>query len=103
MHTIRLGPPWVVTPSADGTGTRHARKFGRPRALAPAERLWIVCSHVPAAAEVTLNGAPLGAPAAGPFAADITESAQLRNEVVIEVASAEPLGPVALEIRAAEV
>lgn len=102
MHTIRLGPPWVVTRSADGTATRHARKFGRPRALDPGERLRIVCSHVPTAAAVTLNGALIGTPIPGPFAADITEVAQLRNEVVFEVASDEPLGPVALEIRAIE-
>src|SRR4051812_16841544 len=70
-HSIRLGPPWQVT--ATDAGARHARKFGRPRALDADERLWLVCRHVPAAAEVLVNGAAVGTPAAaGPFAADVT-------------------------------
>lgn len=98
MHTIRLGPPWQ-TSATDG-GTRHARKFGRPRTLDTNERLWLVCEHIPGAAEVRVNGASVGASeAAGPFAADITSLLQLRNEIVIVVASGAPLGAVALEVR----
>lgn len=101
MHTIRLGPPWEVSAASSG-GTRHARKFGRPRTLDATERVWLVCAHVPGAAEVTVNGASLGAVgSAGPFAADVTSLLAPRNEVAFVVASEAPLGAVALEIRAA--
>jgi hypothetical protein len=100
MHTIRLGPPWQVT--ATDTNTRHARKFGRPRTLDENERLWLVCEHVPGAAEVAVNGTLVGTPtAAGPFAADITSILLPRNEVVFAVASDVPLGAVVLELRPA--
>lgn len=100
MHTIRLAAPWEIAATAGGT--RHARKFGRPRTLDPAERLWLVCAHVPGAADVVLNGeriATLAAP--GPLAVEITPFLRTRNEVAFEVASAGPLGAVALEVRAA--
>ncbi len=100
MHTIRLGPPWEVAASAGGT--RHARKFGRPRTLDATERIWLVCEHVPGAATVHLNGAVLSAlDAPGPFAADVTSLLLPRNEVAFVVASESPLGAVALEIRLA--
>ena len=100
MHTIRLGPPWQLTP-ADG-GARHARKFGRPRTLDPDERLWLVCDHVPGAGDVHVNGTLVASPdAPGPFAADITPLLLPRNEVVFAVASDGPLGAVALEVRPA--
>jgi hypothetical protein len=98
MHQIRLGPPWQTTTS--DAGTRHARKFGSPRALDANERLWLVCENVPGPAEIRVNGTVIGSPdAGGPFAADITHLLQPRNEVVFAVASAEPLGAVALEVR----
>jgi hypothetical protein len=100
MHTIRLGPPWSVAPTAGGA--LHARKFGAPRALGASERVWLVCARVPGAATVALNGAPVGQLAeAGPFAADITDALAPRNEIAFAVNGAEPLGPVALEIRSA--
>jgi hypothetical protein len=100
-HTIRLGPPWEVT--ADGATTRHSRNFGRPRTLAPGERVWLVCGAVPGPAEVSVNGQVVGTPAAaGPFAADVTDLLRPRNAVVFAVASGEPLGRVVVEIRAAE-
>jgi hypothetical protein len=99
-HAIRLGPPWQTT-ATDGAA-RHARKFGRPRTLDAGERLWLVCEHVPAAAEVHVNGTLLGALlAAGAFAADLTPLLATRNEVVFSVASEAPLGAVALEVRRA--
>ena len=98
LHTIRLGPPWQT--ATTDSGTHHARKFGRPRALDANERVWLVCAHVPGPAEVRVNGTTVGAPGAdGPFAADVTAHLQPRNEVVFAVASAGPLGGVALEIR----
>lgn len=97
-HTIRLGSPWQSAPAAGGT--RHARKFGRPRTLAAAERVWLVCAHVPGPATVHLNGTAVGVLSApGPFAADITSLLQPRNEVAFAVASELPFGAVALEIR----
>lgn len=102
MHTIRLGPPWVITPVAGGAV--HARKFGAPRTLDANERVWLVCERVPGAATVSLNGAPLGTLAdAGPFAADVTDALRARNEIAFAVTGSEPLGPVALEIRSASV
>ncbi|HEY1187213.1 MAG TPA: hypothetical protein VGE74_06115 [Gemmata sp.] len=97
-HPIRLGPPWEVR-AARG-GMCHTRKFGSPRALAVNDRVWLVCAHVPGAAEICVNGAPVGAVAApGPFAADIGARLAPRNEVAFVVASEEPLGGVVLEIR----
>ena len=100
MHTIRLGPPWQIT--ATDTDTRHIRKFGRPRTLDSNETLWLVCEHIPATGEVSLNGTLLGSPLVpGPFAADITSLLQPRNEVVFALASDAALGDVKLEIRTA--
>jgi hypothetical protein len=100
MHTIRLGPPWQVT--AAETGTRHERKFGRPRTLEAHERLWLVCEHLPGPAEVRVNGTTVGkSDTAGPFAADITSVLLPRNEVRFTVASGAALGPIALEVRSA--
>jgi hypothetical protein len=98
-HKIRLGPPWEVT--RDATHTRHARNFGRPRTLEPGERVWLVCDSLPGAAEVTVNGVVVGLPAAGAFAADITDHLRPRNVVVFAVAGGDPLGGIALEIRRA--
>jgi hypothetical protein len=98
MHTIRLGPPWEITPSL-GT-THHARKFGRPRTLDANERLWLVCTHVPGSAEITMNGEVVGTIlAACEFSIEITSFLQQRNTVAFLVASDEPLGAVTLEIR----
>lgn len=97
-HRIRLGPPWQLT-SADGR-TRHARKFGQPRAADPDQRVWVVCAAVPGPAAVSVNGVPVGTTAAaGPFAADVTPLLRPRNELVLDVDSADPIGEVALEIR----
>ena len=100
MHRIRLGPPGQHT-TTDG-GTRHARKFGRPRTLDANEQLWLVCEHVPGAGEVRVNDAPVGAlDAPGPFAADITALLRPRNEVSFTVNSDALLGAVVLEVRTA--
>src|SRR4051794_19849261 len=97
-HRIHLGPPWQVVASAAGR-TRHARKFGLPRAADPDQRVWVVCAAAPGPAAVSVNGVPLATTAAaGPFAADVTPLLRPRNELVLDVDSAEPLGEVALEI-----
>lgn len=83
-------------------GWRHARKFGRPRALGEGERLWLVCDHLPALAEVLVNGTALGAAGSpGPFAADITPLLRPRNEVVFALASDSAPGAISLEVRPA--
>jgi hypothetical protein len=88
--------------TATGGGSRHARKFGRPRTLDAAERLWLVCDHLPGPAEVLVNGTAVGgAESAGPLAADITHLLQPRNEVVFALASDFPLGAITLEVRSA--
>lgn len=98
VHRIRLGPPWEVVPLPDGR-VRHVRRFGRPRTLDANERLWLATERIPGAAVYTLNGRPLGErPAGGGWVFDITPLVQPRNELVIEVASAEPLGSVGLEV-----
>ena len=97
-HRIRLNGGWTVTPRPDG-GTRHARRFGSPRALDPSEAVFLVCAGLPAAA-VTLNGTPLGT-ADGGFAFDITTRLQPRNEVWIDTGEGGALGEVAVEFRAA--
>ena len=97
MHRIRLGPPW--TTSLGGAGTRHARKFGRPRTLDSGDRVWLVCDALPTPAKVAVNGQPLGTATESRFEADITELLNPRNEVVIETATDAALGDVALEIR----
>jgi hypothetical protein len=97
-HTIHLRSAWETT--SDLTRTRHSRKFGRPRTLDAAERVWLICRAVPGPAEVSLNGEQVGSmPQAGPFAADITEKLRARNIVELRVESAELLGDVVLEIR----
>ena len=97
-HTIHLRSAWDTT--SDPTRTRHSRKFGRPRTLDDAERVWLICTAIPGPAEISLNGELVGSMAqGGPFAADITEKLQARNVIELWVESAELLGKVALEIR----
>jgi hypothetical protein len=87
-HRIRLGPPWDASPD----GTRHARRFGRPRTLGPGERVWLVCP-VPPGATVSVNRQPVDP------VADITPFLQPRNELVVVLPAAGEVGGVALEIR----
>lgn len=98
MHTIRLRGFWDI--SSDGTRTTHSRSFGRPRRLDAGERVWLVCTTVPASAEVSINGQVVGSvDKKGPFAADITESLQQRNSVEFTLSSEGDLGEVTLEMR----
>ena len=102
-HRIRLTGFWTATEHAPGR-TRHARRFGRPRALDPGETAWVVCDRSPGPGEVQLNGEPLGpVVAGGPFAFDVTARLLPRNELRIDVAApaADPPSEVALEIRGA--
>ena len=98
MHTIRLRGFWETI--STGAHTIHSRQFGRPRTLDADERVWLVCTRVPAPAEVAVNGHPVATvEEAGPLAVDITEELVTRNRVEFKVESAELLDEVALEIR----
>ncbi|MDB5309265.1 MAG: hypothetical protein JWO38_3467 [Gemmataceae bacterium] len=98
-HSIRLRGSWEV--ASAGGRTRYARKFGRPRTLDPNERVWLVCDSVFGPAGVFVNGERVGTveEPGRPFAAEITQLLNPRNEVVFDTTSADPLGEVALEIR----
>ena len=81
-------------------GVRRESFNGRPRTLDSNEHLWLVCAHVPGAADVRVNDTLVGSPgAAGPFAADITALLGARNEIVFAVSSGASIGAVALEVR----
>ena len=98
-HIIRLRGHWES--ASDGARTNHTRKFGRPRTLDAGERVWLVCSALPGAAIAFVNGQIIGETTdSGPFAADITEVLQVRNEVRFAVASDAAIGEVSVEIRA---
>ena len=97
-HRIRLRSGWTVSPLPDG-GVRHARRFGAPRTLDPAETVFLTCEGLPAPATVALNGTALGT-ATGSFAFDISAALQPRNEVWIDAAGVGDIGEVAVEFRA---
>ncbi|MEO2090403.1 MAG: hypothetical protein ABGY75_13030 [Gemmataceae bacterium] len=98
LHTIRLGEPWERTDVGDGR-TRHRRRFGRPRTLDATERLSLSCEHLPGPSTIFVNGEKIAERSAGHgYVFDLTEHLRPRNELVIEVASPEPLGTVLLEV-----
>ena len=98
MHTIRLRGFWDT--AVTGSHTTHSRKFGRPRTLDANERVWLVCTEVPGACVVAVNGElVVRTGKAGPLAADITEKLRGRNVVELTVESATSIGEVAIEIR----
>ena len=99
-HTIRLRDFWDISESEEGGCSVHSRNFGKPRVVDLAERVWLICSALPASAEVTLNGELIGSiTTPGPFAADVTIRLQGRNTVSFTVPPGEQLGEVAIEIR----
>jgi hypothetical protein len=99
VHRIRLHGFWTITPLAAG-GVRHARRFGRPRALDPGETAWLVGDRSPGPGTLLLNSDPVGGvTAGGPFAFDVTARMQPRNEVWIDVTAGGILSEVAIEIR----
>src|SRR5437763_7428437 len=89
---------WAATDLVGGR-VRHARRFGRPRALDPGETAWLVGERAPGPGTLLLNGEPVGDLSAGePFAFDVTGKLQPRNEVWLDAAGG-TLGEVALELR----
>ncbi len=100
-HRIRLRGFWVVAPVEGGTS--HTRNFGAPRSVGPGETVWITCEDAPGPVQVFLTGVEVGRTSeSGPFAFEVTDRLQPRNELRILVASpVESLGEVAVEIRMA--
>jgi hypothetical protein len=97
-HTIRLRGFWEVV-EAGGHAT-HSRNFGKPRLPDETEHIWLVCSALPAATQVHLNGDLIATTAAsGPFELGITTQLLGRNTVSFTVPRGEYPGEVALEIR----
>jgi hypothetical protein len=96
-HTIRLRGFWES--AADGPLTTHTRRFGRPRTLAPGERVWLVCASAPGPVEVSVNGRVVAAAGEGPMAVDVTDHLLPRNTVQLAAESAASVGEVWLEIR----
>lgn len=129
-HRIRLRGPWQCEPVASFAGTplpaagrvkmpcrwaeagwadfagrvRCVRRFGYPGRIDAYERVWLTFAGADHAAEVTLNGQPLGRhEGGGPFEFEITSLLKPRNELVVLVESPDPggglWGEVAMEIR----
>lgn len=126
-HRIRLRGPWECAPLAgaeplppprrmtlpcrwaeggllDFAGrVRFTRRFGAPGRVDDFERVWLTAAGVDAAAELRLNGQPLGQfTAAESFEADVTTLLKPRNELIADVtgdARGGLWGEVALEIR----
>ncbi len=97
-HTIRLRGFWKVDDA--GEHVTHSRNFGKPSLPAEDEHVWLVCSTLPAATQVHLNGALIAITAAtGPFQADFTVRLLDRNTVSFTIPPGGSLGEVALEIR----
>jgi hypothetical protein len=57
-HSFRLRDPWQCDCLTTGA-TRWSRVFHRPTGLEPDDALWLVCSGLPAEAQVILNGKEL--------------------------------------------
>ena len=98
VHRIRLGPPWQVTTLDDGR-SRHARRFGRPRTVDSMETVWLVVESLPKGCEVFVNEVPFVI--TDPFAVEITQLLNPRNEVEFLLPVGASMGAVALEIRTA--
>src|SRR5438876_11024114 len=132
-HRIRLRGPWEYEPLARWEGqtgdlppagrmvlpcrwqegglgdfagrVRFRRRFGYPGRIDSHERVWLTFEGVDAVADVSLNGHILGRHegASEPFEFEVTSLLRPRNELTVEVESAENgglWGEVAMEIRA---
>src|SRR5947209_8061277 len=129
-HRIRLRGPWECEPLARHGGgplpppgrmtmpcrwadgglpdfagrVRFRRRFGYPGRIDAYERVWLTFAGVGGAAEVRLNGQPLGRhEGPGPFEFEVTPLLQARNELTVEVDAPAGdgglWGEVALEVR----
>jgi hypothetical protein len=94
MHSIRLRHPWEET-SAAGEPPKYLRRFNKPTGLDEWERVTLEIDRITHPGSVTLNGKQLGEFEPNGFlAAEITAMLQPANELVVELASADPIaGP----------
>lgn len=101
-HRIRLHGGWTVSAlPGDSALKRLARRFGAPRALDPAETVWLTCAALPDPTTITVNGTVLAVGYTGPFAADLTALLRSRNEVWLDTEGIGEIGEVAVEFRPA--
>ena len=91
-HVIRLRGPWEREERADAV--RFTRRFHAPTGLDERTTVWLAIEDVPLAANVTLNGLPLGERRSHPARVDVTERLRTNNVLVIE-AEAPRRGPAA--------
>jgi hypothetical protein len=85
---LEMPSDWSPLLGADYYGrVRHRRRFGRPTGLDSGQIVWLVCDGAAGAANVALNGAPLGAllGPTTPVRFDVTDRLLARNELVIDV------------------
>src|SRR5262245_29553337 len=93
---MRMPATWSGTPLDGFRGhVRFRRRFHRPRALEPQERLWIAFHGVDYFAEVTLNETRLGRHQGyfAPFEFEVTSLIQPFNELVVDVNCPTDLDP----------
>ena len=82
-HPIRLRHPWESQPLATGQ-ILYRRRFNRPTGLELHEQVALEIDRTMVAADVSLNGHPLGQiKPAEFFSADITELLAAANELTI--------------------
>jgi hypothetical protein len=92
---------WDATPLAGRTGTvRCRRRFGYPGRLDGDERVWLTIADRGPIANVAVNGVALAARQTTPCEFDVTSLLAARNELVMDVETADDWGEVALEVRA---
>jgi hypothetical protein len=91
MHSIRLRHPWEEISSV-GELPKYRRRFNRPTSLDEWERVTLEIDRITHPGSVSLNGAPLGRFDPNSFfTADVTAMLQPANELVVGLASGEPL------------
>jgi hypothetical protein len=91
MHSIRLRHPWVEI-STTGELPKYRRRFNKPTGLDEWERVTLEIDRITHAGSVVLNGKPLGEfEPNGFFTAEITAMLQPANELIVDLATAEPV------------
>lgn len=83
-HSIRLRHPWEEVSAGDGRIV-FRRRFNKPTGLDDSQRVALEVDRTLLAADISLNGTPLGQLSPGqPFAADITSLLQPANELKVD-------------------
>jgi hypothetical protein len=91
MHSIRLRHPWEEISTA-GELPKYRRRFNRPTGLDEWERVTLEIDRITHPGSISLNGAPLGQfEPNGFFSADATQLLRPANELIVDLAAAEPI------------